>query len=823
MTLTPRRITSNLLNILMVKSLNIQEQSNFSLEKIISNEDISFSDLIDLSNICLSEFLIKASYDKKKIFYKNNLTYSPKVFIPLTFLCRDVCHYCTFAKTPKKVESPYLSVEDVLSIAKEGENNGCHEALFTLGDKPELRYKAARDWLKSSGFKTTNEYLGACAKAVLENTSLIPHLNSGCLTADEIKQLKPLSGSMGLMVESLSKKLTEKGQPHYGSPDKDPVFRMKTLEEAGKQKVPFTTGILIGIGENRLDRLESIYEIGELHKKYNHIQEVIIQNFKPKPNTLMANAIEPSFDELMWTIAMARLILPGDISIQVPPNLNSKNIELLTVSGINDFGGISPITKDYVNPEAPWPEIKRLNDIALISNQSLRARTTIYPKYFSKLDSFSTPQMASKLLRITDSQSLIRSDDWKSGVSQNIPSYNNHVYKTNIKKSIHDVEKNPSLENIQELLEASNRDFQYIVNYANEKKFEIFGHDISFVVNRNINYTNICSYKCNFCAFSKGRGHDDLRGMPYNISHDEIARRTIEAIERGATEVCLQGGIHPKYNGQTYLDIVKTIRSVSNSVHIHAFSPLEIDHGRKTLNISIKEFLKDLKNAGLNSLPGTAAEILHDEIRSKICPDKLTSDQWIEIIKAAHEIGLPTTSTMMFGHIENMSHISHHLLKLHRLQLDTNGLTEFVPLPFVADEAPIFRRGLARPGPTFKESILVHSVARILFNGNLNNIQGSWVKMGLAGLKYLLTAGINDIGGVLMNESITRSAGASFGQELYLDEVLKIIDELELNLIQRNTLYQPLQNDINELIKYQSIPLLPINNEYHQPKKMNNL
>ena len=802
--------------------MKIQEQSNYTLQQLIATGSIDYSALTSLANISLSDALIQASHEKKKVHFKNLLTYSPKVFIPLTFLCRDVCHYCTFAQTPKKVESPYLSIDQVVSIAKEGEVNGCYEALFTLGDKPELRYKAARDWLSMNGFKTTNDYLAACAEAVLNETSLIPHLNPGCLTSDEIKKLKPLSGSMGLMVESLSSRLTEKGKPHYGSPDKDPIFRMQTLEEAGRQKVPFTTGILIGIGETRLERLESLHKIAELHNTYNHIQEVIVQNFRAKPNTLMANAIEPSFDELMWTIAMARLILPGDISLQVPPNLNAENIKQLTLSGINDFGGISPVTKDYVNPEAPWPEIEKLNKIASFSNQSLKPRTTLYPRYFSDLKTFSTHEISSKLLQITDSQSLIRSDHWRSGISKNIPSYPESIFNSNIRQSIHDVENNPSIENIQELLEVSDNDFKYITEYANDVKSQIHGSDISFVVNRNINYTNICSFKCNFCAFSKGRGHDDLRGKPYNISHEEIIRRTNEAIDRGATEVCLQGGIHPKYSGETYLEIVRAIRSASRSVHIHAFSPLEIDHGRKTLNISAKEFLIELKNAGLNSLPGTAAEILHDDIRSIICPDKLTSKQWIEIIKTAHSVGLPTTSTMMFGHVESTHHIAHHLMKLLTLQMSTNGLTEFVPLPFVADEAPIFRRGQARPGPTFKETILVHSVARILFNGSINNIQGSWVKMGLPGLKYLLSSGINDIGGVLMNESITRSAGASFGQELNLDDVACIAEELGLNLKQRNTLYEPIKNNLQDLINLQSTSLIPIINEYNQPKQIIN-
>jgi FO synthase len=803
--------------------LKIQEQSNQTLKQLIASGSVEFSELSSLANICLSDALIKASYEKKTIHYKNLLTYSPKVFIPLTFLCRDVCHYCTFAQTPKKVESPYLSIDQVISIAKEGEAHGCYEALFTLGDKPELRYRAAREWLLENGYKTTNDYLAACAEAVLNETSLIPHLNPGCLTADEITKLKPLSGSMGLMVESLSSRLTEKGQPHYGSPDKDPIFRMKTLEEAGKQKVPFTTGILIGIGETRLERLESLQKIAELHRKYNHIQEVIVQNFRAKPNTLMANASEPSFDELMWTIAMARLILPGDISLQVPPNLNSDNIKQLSQSGINDFGGISPVTKDYVNPEAPWPEIEKLNKIASISNQSLESRSTLYPKYFTDLDSFSTPRISSKLLQITDSKSLIRSDFWRSGISTKIPSYPEAVFNSSIRQSINKVENNPSIENIQQLLETSDDDFKYVTDYANDVKSQMHGSDITFVVNRNINYTNICSFKCNFCAFSKGRGHDDLRGKPYNISHEEIIRRTEEAVERGATEVCLQGGIHPKYSGETYIEIVRAIRSCSPSIHIHAFSPLEIDHGRKTLNISAKEFLLELKKVGLNSLPGTAAEILHDDIREIICPDKLTTKQWIEIIETAHSVGLPTTSTMMFGHIERTAHVAHHLLELLNLQKRTNGITEFVPLPFVADEAPIYRRGQARPGPTFKETILVHSVARILFQGQINNIQGSWVKMGLPGLKFLLSSGINDIGGVLMNESITRSAGASFGQELQLKDVVGIANELNLNIQQRNTLYDPLDNNLHELINLQSIPLISINNDYHQPKKLINI
>ena len=531
----------------------------------------------------------------------------------------------------------------------------------------------------------------------------------------------------------------------------------------------------------------------------------------------MEHSPEPSFDELIWTIAMARLILPGDISLQVPPNLNPQHLERLIESGINDFGGISPVTKDFVNPEAPWPEIKKLTSTANLLGQDLRARATLYPAYFKNLALHTSKNVASKLLQKVDSQNLIRSDKWVSGVSTTIPLYSNTSFKSDIQDSIKKIHENSDLDALQHILTARDRDFKYLMDYADDLKTHVHGHEITCVMNRNINYTNICSFKCNFCAFSKGTGHSDLRGKPYNISHDEIARRTLEAIDRGATEVCLQGGIHPKYTGNTYLDIVKTIRSVSETVHIHAFSPLEIDHGRRTLNISVEEFLIELKNAGLNSLPGTAAEILHDDIRAIICPDKLNSQEWADVIMAAHSVGLPTTSTMMFGHVENMSHVARHFGVLKAIQNKTNGITEFVPLPFVASEAPIYMRGLSRPGPTFKESVLVHAAARIFFYDSIDNIQGSWVKMGLPGLKFLLSAGINDVGGILMNESITKAAGASFGQELNLADVDRIAKSLDLDLVQRNTLYQKLDSQISDLSKSQSIPLLPILNEYHKP------
>ncbi len=793
---------------------------------IINKNNLTYpriDDLIDFdltnyySGIKLSESLVKESFNLKKEYFGNVISYSPKVFIPLTFLCRDVCHYCTFAKTPKNISEPYMGLEKVLEISKKGESLGCLEALITLGDKPELRYKTARDYLHKKGLNSTIDYIKKASQLIIDETQLIPHLNPGCLTSCDIDSLKEVSGSMGLMIESHSNKLCDKGMPHYGSPDKDPEYRIQTLINAGVKKIPFTTGILIGIGESRMDRLESLSLINSINNHYGNIQEVIIQNFIPKPNTLMKNYPPAPASELIWTIAMARKLLDPSISIQVPPNLNNSLIDDLLVSGINDFGGISPLTIDHVNPESPWPEITQLNKHCIKSDQILLKRSTVYPDFINSDKIFLNKDIKSKILKNINGSGYIKEDSWIPGITEDLPTpFIQSEASHSIQKAVTSIENNIDVENcLIQLFNARDKAFNYLRGYADEIKKHLHGDKISFVVNRNINYTNVCMYSCSFCAFSKSTGSQSLRGKPYNISFEEIQRRVLEAESRGATEVCLQGGIHPKFSGNHYLQILKKIREISNSIHIHAFSPLEIKHGAESLGLQIEDFLLMLKKAGLNSLPGTAAEILDDEIRNIICPDKLNSNEWTNVITKAHNAGLGSTATIMFGHIESYKHLARHLIKIKDIQNHTNGFNEFVPLPFVANEAPMFLRGQSRSGPSFRESVLMHSISRILFNESIRNIQGSWVKMGYSGLSYLLDSGINDIGGLLMNESITSSAGAIHGQELDLNRIKEYIELKDLRLVQRNTSYKEISMDYNELLDNLSIPIFDLDNTYN--------
>ncbi|MEM1112717.1 MAG: 5-amino-6-(D-ribitylamino)uracil--L-tyrosine 4-hydroxyphenyl transferase CofH [Pseudomonadota bacterium] len=704
------------------------------------------------------------------------VTYSRKVFIPLTHLCRDVCHYCTFAQTPKRVSSPYMSVDEVLRLCREGALQGCQEALFTLGEKPELRYSAARAALEELGFKSTLEYVAHVAQRVLEETGLLPHINAGCMDEDEVAALRKVSASMGIMLESASERLCQKGMPHYGSPDKNPALRLQTLERAGEAAVPFTSGILIGIGETRLERIESLLALRATHQRHGHLQEVIIQNFRAKPGTLMSESPEPDLDELLWTIAVARIVFGADMNIQAPPNLSPGVLPQLVAAGINDWGGVSPLTPDYVNPEAPWPHLEKLAQETKLAGKFLEQRLTIYPAYARAGKRWLHDKLRGPVMAHSDAEGFARRDRWSTGRDMAVPALEETLLNLKLAASAPDdaleailercVDSMPLSEaEVETLFKVRGEAFARVIQRADQLRRQRCGGEVSYVVNRNINYTNVCYFKCRFCAFSKAHGNADLRGKPYDISGDEIARRSREAWTRGATEVCMQGGIHPDYTGQTYLDIVATVKAATPDMHIHAFSPLEVWQGAQTLELPLSAFLARLRDAGLSTLPGTAAEILHDEVRAELCPDKLNSEQWLSVMRAAHQAGIRTTATMMYGHIEQPRHWAAHLLRLRELQGETGGFTEFVPLPFVPMEAPMYLRGQARPGPTFREAVLMHAVARLVLNGFIDNIQTSWVKMGPAGVAACLNSGANDLGGTLMNESITRAAGAEHGQE----------------------------------------------------------
>jgi FO synthase len=727
------------------------------------------------------------------------ISYSRKLFVPLTKLCRDVCHYCTFAEQPRKDRAAYLSSDDVLSIARAGAVAGCREALFTLGDKPELRYAAAADALRRLRQPSTLAYLARICERVLTETDLLPHVNPGVMTAEDIAMLRPVSVSMGLMLESAAERLCEPGHVHHGSPDKHPQLRLKTIRLAGEQHVPFTTGILIGIGETRLERIEALLAIAELHERYGHIQEVIIQNFRAKPGTRRAGALEPSLDDLRWTIAVARLIFGPKMNIQAPPNLSPGVYGTLIQAGLNDWGGVSPVTPDHVNPEAPWPMIATLRKATASAGMILVERLAIYPGYAKEAARWVDARLAPRVLQASDSDGLARADEWAPGLPVPISDAGIHLPAPSLSSVDHAIVAAVGVacrgERLDEgaivrLFAAREHDFRYVAAAADELRQAASGDVVRYVVNRNINYTNICYFRCQFCAFSKGKTGEALRGAPYDLALEEIVRRAQEAWARGATEVCMQGGIHPDYTGATYLAICRAVKRALPHLHIHAFSPLEVSQGARTLNLGIPEFLATLQEAGLGTLPGTAAEILDDDVRRVICPDKLSAGAWLGVVEAAHGLGLRTTATIMFGHVEDAAAWARHLLAIRDLQARTHGFTEFVPLPFVAMEAPIYLKGRARRGPTFREALLMHAVARLALHPLIPNIQASWVKLGFEGVKSCLGAGANDLGGTLMNESISRAAGTQHGQELPPREMQAIIRSLGRVPEQRDTLYR---------------------------------
>jgi FO synthase len=755
---------------------------------------------LTLASIDDTAQLSAVAMELRDIGHGNVVTYSRKVFVPLTHLCRDVCHYCTFAKTPKKIDQPYMSIDEVVALCREGAKQGCQEALFTLGEKPELRYSAARKALEEMGYASTLDYLRAVASRVLEETGLLPHINAGCMTAQEISELRQVSASMGIMLESTSERLCQKGMPHYGSPDKIPARRLETLELAGQASVPFTSGILIGIGETRVERIESLLALRRVHRRHGHLQEVIVQNFRAKPDTLMASAPEPDLNELLWTIAVARLIFGAHMNIQAPPNLSPGVLPQIVAAGINDWGGVSPVTPDHVNPEAPWPHLDQLAAETAAAGKFLEQRLTIYPTYVRGQSIWLDDAVRQPVRELSDSAGFARRDPWATGAHTELPQLERQLLDTHydagaVSADVADiVTRCKNLEPITEaditrLFNARGRDFSHVVRSADHLRRAVNGDTVSYVVNRNINYTNVCYFKCHFCAFSKGKQSENLRGKPYDISAQEISVRCHEAWDRGATEVCMQGGIHPNYTGQTYLDIVETVRQSVPGLHIHAFSPLEVWQGAATLGIELTEFLQRLKTAGLSTLPGTAAEILHDEVRATLCPDKINTAEWLEVMSCAHDLGMRTTATIMYGHVEEPRHWSAHLMRIRELQQRSGGFTEFVPLPFVAAEAPMYLRGGARPGPTFREAILMHAVARLAFHGLIDNIQASWVKMGPEGVAACLQAGVNDLGGSLMNESITRAAGSDHGQEWAPAQIEDKIRSTGRQPRMRNTLY----------------------------------
>ncbi|MQA94162.1 MAG: 7,8-didemethyl-8-hydroxy-5-deazariboflavin synthase [Streptosporangiales bacterium] len=764
------------------------------------------------------------------------ITYSRKVFIPLTRLCRDRCGYCTFATVPGRLPAPYLTPDEVLDIARRGAELGCKEALFTLGDRPEDRWSQAREWLDAHGFDDTLSYVRAMAVRVLEETGLLPHLNPGVLTWRDLQRLKPVAPSMGMMLETTADRLfSERGGPHFGSPDKDPAVRLRVLEDAGRSSVPFTTGILIGIGETPEERADSIFAIRKVAREYGGVQEVIVQNFRAKPDTKMRAMPDADLHELAATIAVARLVLGPRVRIQAPPNLIGDEYAMILAAGIDDWGGVSPLTPDHVNPERPWPQIDELAERTARDRFTLRERLTIYPEYVRAGEPWLDPRLNAHVAALTDPETgLAREDAIPRGLPWQEPDggwaahdgqgrTDLHVgidtdgrtadrrddfdvvygdwdelrgristaparFDADVRDALRSAERDPaglSDDEALSLLHADGSELDALAELADGLRRDVAGDDVTYVVTRNINFTNVCYTGCRFCAFAQRRTDADA----YSLSLAQVGDRVDEAWEAGATEVCMQGGIHPDLPGDAYFELAAEVKRRRPEIHLHAFSPMEVVNGASRCDMSIEEWLIRAKEAGVDSLPGTAAEILDDDVRWVLTKGKLPTSAWIEVVTTAHRIGLPTTSTMMYGHVDTPAHWVAHLKLLARLQRESGGFSEFVLLPFVHTNAPIYLAGLARPGPTPQQNRAVHALARLLLHGAIGNIQCSWVKLGEDLCRDVLRGGVNDIGGTLMEETISRMAGSEQGSYKTISDMAALVAPTGRPLRQRGTLY----------------------------------
>lgn len=723
------------------------------------------------------------------------VTYSRKVFVPVTHLCRDRCHYCVFVDTPgglaRRGIAPYMEADEVVALAAQGAALGCREALFTLGDRPEDRWPAAREWLDARGYASTVEYLHHLGTRVLAETGLLPHMNPGVMTWGELQRLRPVSPSMGMMLETTSRDLwAVRGNVHYGSPDKDPAVRLRVLADAGRSRVPFSTGLLLGIGETYADRVQTVLAIRDVHARFGHVQETIVQNFRAKPRTAMQGAPDLGTQEYVAAVAVTRLLLGPDAVVQAPPNLtDAGELALLLRAGVDDWGGVSPLTPDHVNPERPWPHLDDLARLTAASGFTLRQRLTVHAPYVHDRERWLDPALHAHVAAhadpagLADEQAPVRGLPWRpvvlagtaaDGTGTGGPA----VLVDDVRRALARAEDDPAgLTDAQyaTLLGADGADLEALTVLADAVRADVVGAELTYVVNRNLDAT-------------LWRGDGDER--PDALGPAEVAALVDEAWSLGATEICAQGAVPASAGPEGYLDLARAVKAARPGVHLHAFRPAEVDDGARRTGTTRAAYAAALRDAGVDTVPGTGARILDDTLRAVLSDGQEVSvADWLDLVAAAHRAGLRSTSTLVYGHLEGPEHVVRHLRLLAALQDATGGFTELIPMPFVPGDAPPHVARLTRGGPSPRETRAVHAVARLALHGRVDHVQAAWPKLGLDGALAVLAGGADDLGGVLLDGTLRPDAGPEQGLQLTEADVARVAATLGRRVRRRSTTY----------------------------------
>lgn len=746
------------------------------------------------------------------------ITYSRKVFVPLTTLCRDRCHYCVFVDTPgqllKKHKPAYMSPEQVLGVVRQGQAMGCKEVLLTLGDRPEDRWPEARAWLDEHGFASTLDYVAHIARLVTAETGLLAHANPGVMSAEELRMLRPTAPSMGMMLETTSRRLFEEpGQVHYGSPDKDPALRLEVIDAAGRERVPFTTGVLIGIGETLRDRAESLVAIRDAHARHavngqGHVQEVIVQNFRAKPRTAMQGAPDADLLEYVAAVAVARLVMGPRMRIQVPPNLSdAAEFELLVRAGADDWGGVSPLTADHVNPERPWPHLDDLAERTAELGFELRERLTAQPEFVLDPETWIDPGLRPAVAALADPATGLAavegaSDDLGSlsegapatetkrpeaaGRSEHVSSRSSAVaepvegrsttdgLRSGVRRIAEAAAADPlALDDAEwvALLEATGDDLDALAATADDVRRYTVGEAVTLVVNRNLTSSGL-----------RANPSTD----PGTFTLDDVGAIAADAADLGATELCVQGRLADDVDPSGYLDIARAVKAAAPGIHLHAYRPQDVRDLADRGGLGLEDALAALREAGVDTVPGTGVKVLSERVRALVAPGDLEVDRWIEGITAAHHAGFRSTSVLFYGHVETAAERIAHLRRLRELQSATRGFTEFVPIPLPgpAGGVPL----VAGRSPLDEHRAMV-AVARLLLSGSIPHIQIPWTRVGREASVVLLQSGGDDLGGTLLDGRVRPEAGIEHGLELPVTDAAALVAPLFRPFRLRTTTY----------------------------------